>query len=148
MFFGEYKHSLDDKGRLTLPAKFREDLARGLTIVRGEEYCLLAYPEESWIRRRDEELERYRGTRANRDIARAILGGADDSLRLDKSGRVLIKDYLRDYARLELEKEVMIVGLGDVIELWNEEGWIEARQRGLDRIANRDEADPVLLLRD
>lgn len=145
MLFGEFKHSLDDKGRLTLPAKFRDDLARGLTITRGEEYCLLVYPEDSWIRRRDEELQRHRGTRANRDIARAVLGGADDGLHMDKTGRVVVRDHLREYAGLELEKEVVIVGLGDVIELWNESGWNEARQRGLDRIANRDETDPAQL---
>lgn len=148
MLFGEFKHSLDDKGRLTMPAKFRDDLARGLSIVRGEEYCLLAYPEESWAHRRDEELARNRGTRANRDIARAILGGADTDLRLDKAGRVLIRENLREYAGLDLESDVVIVGLGNVIELWNEPDWIEARQRGLDRIANRDEADPVVVQSD
>jgi len=144
VLFGEFKHSLDDKGRLTMPSRFRDDLARGLTIVRGEEYCLLVYPEESWVRRRDEELKRHRGTRANRDIVRVVLGGADADLHLDKSGRVLIRDHLREYAGLELENEVVIVGLGDVIELWNDSNWNEARQRGLDRIANRDEADPAL----
>lgn len=145
MFFGEYKHSLDDKGRLTMPSKFRDDLAQGLTVVRGEEECLLVYPTESWIRRRDEEMARYRGTIANREMARAVLGGADDNLRLDKSGRLLIRDFLREHAGLDLESEVVIVGIGDLIELWNEPTWVVVRQRGLDRLKNRDEAEPALV---
>lgn len=120
MFLGEYQHSVDEKGRLVLPSKFRDHLADGLVITKGQERCLYVFPEDRWA----EEVEKVnrlpRTNRRNRNYARSFFGGAADQT-LDGQGRVQIPPALRAYAALE--REVTVVGVADRIEVWDASVW-------------------------
>lgn len=120
MFFGTYTPRLDDKGRLFLPAKFRERLAEGLVLTKGQERCVYV-----WTMQRFEEFtERVRDTpftnKATRDFLRVLFSGAADEVP-DKQGRVTVPPTLRDYARLE--RECVAVGAMDRVEIWDAERW-------------------------
>ncbi len=99
MFIGEYEHTIDEKGRLSVPAKFRKDLARGAVITRGLDHCLFLYPRSEWdtIAQRLASLPISR--KKSRAFARLMLAGAWSTLP-DTQGRVMIPDYLRKYAAL------------------------------------------------
>lgn len=120
MFIGEYSHNLDEKGRLSIPAKFRRDLSGGVVVTRGLDHCLWLYPAVGW-----EEMARKLSqlpiSQANsRAFARLMLAGAWDA-ELDSQGRVMIPEYLRRFAGFE--KKVVVAGLYNRLELWNETAW-------------------------
>src|SRR5215208_580947 len=114
-FLGEFEHSLDDKGRLAIPARFRPALEDGLFITRGLDPCLVIWDPESWraISERVRGLNLWQGDA--RRMQRLFFSGAAPA-QPDKLGRVVIPQYLRTYARLQ--SEVVVVGLGDRIEVW------------------------------
>ncbi len=120
MFLGEYQHSLDDKGRVVLPAKFRDSLADGCVITKGQERCLYVFPMDRW----ESEVERVRRlprtNRRNRNYSRTFFAGASDQS-LDKQGRIMIPPALREYGGLE--KEATVVGVADRIEIWATPQW-------------------------
>lgn len=120
MFLGEYEHTLDPKGRVVLPAKFRERLADGCIITKGQERCLFVFPLDRW----EEEVERVnrlpRTDLRARKLARSFFAGADQQSP-DKQGRVQIPQNLRSYAGLE--KDLTVVGVADRIEIWDSESW-------------------------
>ncbi len=120
MFLGEYQHSLDDKGRVVMPSKFRDALKPGCVITKGQERCLFVFPQDRW----DAEVERVmalpRTNRRNRNFARSFFAGASDQT-LDKQGRIGVPPSLRDYAGLD--KDVTVVGVADRIELWDATQW-------------------------
>jgi len=116
MFLGEYAHTLDAKGRVTIPARFREDLEGGFVLTRGEDPCLVAYPVDRFQARAEGLAQVSKANKNVRTYARAIFGSAQ-LVTLDGMGRVLIPPFLRDYA--SLDGEVAIVGVNDVFELWN-----------------------------
>ena len=120
MFLGEYQHTLDPKGRVVLPAKFRERLADGCIITKGQERCLFVFALDRW----EEEVERVnrlpRTDRRARKLARSFFAGADQQAP-DKQGRVQIPQNLRSYAGLE--KDLTVVGVADRIEIWDSETW-------------------------
>ena len=137
MFLGEHQHSVDEKGRLVMPAKFRHRLADGIVVTKGKEGCLFAYPMDRW----GEELDRMKSlpdTKENRNVARAFLGGASDQ-KLDKQGRVQLPQALRSFARLD--KEVIVVGVGDLVEIWDIDAWARLSQQADYLYAEIDE-DP------
>ena len=122
MFFGEYNHTIDAKGRLIIPSKFREDLGENFMITKGMDGCLFIYPENEW-KTFEEKLRTLPLTNKKaRDFKRFFLGSAVDG-DLDKQGRVLISSALRAYAGLE--KEVVLAGVLDRIEIWNKTAWDE-----------------------
>ena len=126
MFLGEFVHTIDNKGRLTIPAKFRTDLAAGLIVTRGIDRCLVIYPTEEW-RQLAEQVSALPVTdRRARTLRRLVFANASDVIP-DKHGRVLIPPRLREYA--DLNGEVIITGLNTYIEVWNLDSWGEERER-------------------
>ena len=117
MFMGEYHHTIDEKGRLTIPSKVREDLGVSFVLTRGLDGCLFIYPKKEW----EAVIEKYRelpNTKEARNFMRFFLSGAS-FVELDKQGRVNISDPLKEYANLE--KECIIIGVNDRLEIWSEE---------------------------
>lgn len=126
MFIGEYKHTIDQKGRLAIPAKFRLLLAEGAVVTRGIDRCLFLYPKSSWLELA-ERLVKLPLNQANaRAFARLMLAGAMD-VGLDQQGRILVPDYLRTYAGLS--KRVVVAGLYNRLEIWEESAWNAYRER-------------------
>jgi MraZ protein len=120
MFLGEFLHTLDDKGRLTIPAKFRDDLAGGLVITRGIDRCLSVFPRQVWDDLAERIAQLPLTQRNARNFGRLMFSGAADFIP-DRQGRVLIPQGLREYAGFD--SEAVIIGLYDRLEIWNPEHW-------------------------
>ena len=126
MFIGEYNHTLDDKGRVAVPAKFREALKAGAVVTRGLDNCLVLYTKDVWTGVA-EKLAALPMTKPDaRAFARMMLAGAMD-VELDKQGRVVLPGYLRDFA--SVKNSVIVAGLYNRIELWDEKSWNEYSQK-------------------
>ena len=126
MFIGEYNHNLDDKSRLAIPKKFRNDLLNGAVITRGLDNCLFVYTKIEW-EKLAEKLATLPFSQANsRAFARLMLAGAMDVV-LDKQGRVVLPDYLRSFSGIK--KNVIIAGLYNRLEIWDEQSWIEYKKQ-------------------
>ncbi|MEI6498363.1 MAG: division/cell wall cluster transcriptional repressor MraZ [bacterium] len=120
MFLGEYSHTIDDKNRLSIPAKFRDELAKGLILTRGLDGCLWLYTETEW-QKIAEGVSKLPITQKNaRSFGRFILSGAMD-LKLDKVGRVNVPKYLADYAGIK--NKVVVTGMHTRLEIWAEDKW-------------------------
>jgi len=120
MFIGEYQHTIDEKGRLAIPAKFRNELAKGAVVTRGLDNCLFLYPQKDW-EELAQKLAKLPISQANtRAFARLMLAGAMDC-EIDKQGRIILPDYLRKYGMLK--KKVVIAGLYNRLEIWDVEAW-------------------------
>lgn len=131
MFIGEYHHAIDDKGRLAVPVKFREEIGRIVVVTRGLDSCLFVYTQTEWTQLA-ERLSKLPVAKANtRAFARLMLAGAME-LEVDKQGRVILPDYLRKYAGLK--KKVVIAGLLNRLELWDHLAW-QKYQAGTERNA-------------
>lgn len=120
MFMGEYKHTIDEKGRLIVPAKFRELLGESFVVTKGLDNCLFIYPQEEWQAFEDKLKNLPIANKSARKFTRFFLAGANNCM-LDKQGRVLIPNNLRVFA--ELEKEVVLIGVSNRIEIWSKELW-------------------------
>jgi MraZ protein len=126
MFIGEYSHTIDTKKRLAVPSKFRRELGKKAIITRGLDSCLVIYPTKEW-----QVLAKKLGTLPNsqieaRGFARIMLAGAMD-VSLDNLGRILIPDYLKKYA--SLKKNVVVTGLFNRLEIWDERKWQEYKEK-------------------
>lgn len=120
MFMGEYHHTIDEKGRMIIPAKFREELGDNFIITRGIENCLFVYSSKSWENITN-KLESLPFTKKDaRQFVRFFLSGATIA-EFDKQGRVNITSPLISYAHLE--KDCVIIGTGDRLEIWSQEDW-------------------------
>lgn len=126
MFIGEFRHTLDEKGRLAIPVKFRADLAAGAVITRGLDRSLFLYPKTEWDKLASKLAGLPMGQADTRAFARLMLAGAMD-VEIDKSGRVTIPEYLRKYAGVS--KDVVVTGLYDRLEIWDEASWQEYSSR-------------------
>ena len=120
MFFGTYTPKLDEKGRLFLPAKFRDQLAGGLMVTRGQEHCLYVWPQSEIERVTERLREAPVSNKATRDYIRMFSSGASDDAP-DKQGRITIPPKLRDWAGLN--KEVVVIGAMNRLEIWDEGRW-------------------------
>jgi MraZ protein len=125
MFLGEYTHTIDDKGRLTIPAKFRGDLAAGLVVTRGFDRNLMVYPLDEWQKLAQEIMGKPLADSRVRDFRRRVFSSAMD-LEPDRQGRILLPPYLREFAGIE--SEVVIVGMFNYIEIWTSETWTAVRE--------------------
>jgi len=119
MFMGEYHHTIDDKGRLTIPAKIRYELGSNFVVTRGLDNCLFIYPNNEWAKVIDKYKE-LPNTKDARKFMRFFLSGATLS-DFDKQGRVNISMPLIDYAALE--KDCVIIGVNDHLEVWSKTNW-------------------------
>jgi len=125
MFFGTYTPKIDDKGRLFLPAKFREDLADGLVVTRGQERCLTVWSMSDFSRLTDRLREAPVTNKGTRDYVRMLFAAASQEVP-DKQGRISIPSVLREYAALQ--KDVMVIGAMNRIEIWDPASWAEYSQ--------------------
>jgi MraZ protein len=125
MFLGEFIHTIDGGGRLTIPARFRADLEEGLVLTRGLDRCLAIYPMGEWEQLAEQVSDLPITDRRARNFRRLVFANASDAA-LDKAGRVLIPPRLREYAGLD--SEIVITGLNTYIELWNPDAWGEERE--------------------
>jgi len=120
MFIGEYNHNLDDKGRVAVPAKFRALLKGGAVVTRGLDNCLFLYTKKEW-QELAMKLAKLPISQANtRAFARLMLAGAMD-VDFDNQGRIMLPEYLRKFAGLK--KNLIIAGLYDRLEIWDEVAW-------------------------
>ncbi|HHX74103.1 MAG TPA: division/cell wall cluster transcriptional repressor MraZ [Firmicutes bacterium] len=120
MFMGEYQHVLDAKGRIIMPAKFREELGERFVITRGLDNCLFVYPLSEWTQL-EQKLKALPFTRSDaRAFMRFFFSGATEC-ELDKQGRVLIPNNLREHAKLL--KDVVVIGVSGRVEIWSQEVW-------------------------
>jgi len=126
VFIGEYSHNLDEKGRIAVPKKFRPDLSKGAVVTRGFDSCLFLFTNEEWTKLA-EKLANFSFAQANsRAFSRLMLAGAMD-VSLDKQGRIMLPEYLRNFAGLK--KNVVLAGLYNRLELWNQEKWEEYKNK-------------------
>jgi MraZ protein len=124
MFLGEFVHSIDEKGRLTVPAKFRAALAAGVVVTRGLDRCLFVFPAAQWERRSEIIAKMPLTQRDARAFSRFVFSGAADVVP-DRQGRVLLPAYLREYAGID--GDAIIIGLHDRLEIWNPDRWRDMR---------------------
>lgn len=124
MFIGEYSHSIDEKGRLSIPVKFRGRLSEGVVVTRGLDGCLFLYAHAEWEQIAQRLAALPISQKKSRAFTRLMLAGAWDA-ELDSQGRVMLPEYLRTYAKLA--KHATIAGLYNRIEIWDEDAWHEYR---------------------
>lgn len=122
MFKGEYNHTIDTKGRVIIPAKFRDKLGEAFVITKGLDGCLYGYANEDWQVFEDKLSSLSITNKDSRQFTRFFLAGAADC-EVDKQGRILIPSVLREFAGLE--KDVVLVGVSRRIEIWSKEKWSE-----------------------
>ena len=119
MFMGEYNYTIDDKGRITIPSKLRDGLGHDFIITRGLDKCLFVYPAYEW----ENVIKKYKelpNTKDARNYMRFLLSGATEN-EFDKQGRINVALPLRKYANLN--KECVIIGVGERLEIWDKETW-------------------------
>ena len=120
MFIGEYQHTIDEKGRMMIPTKFRGDLSKGAVVTRGLDHCLVLYPIAVWNELAQKLSNLPISQSKSRAFARLMLAGAMD-VSVDKQGRIMLPEYLREYA--STKKQVVVAGLFDRLEIWDEKSW-------------------------
>lgn len=120
MFIGEYKYNLDDKNRLAIPSKFRKFFTEGAVITKGLDNCLFIYTAKEWQKLVDKLANLPISQAKSRAFSRLMLAGAMD-VALDKQGRIILPDYLKQFAALN--KQVVLAGLYNRLELWDEKTW-------------------------
>ena len=125
MIIGEYKHTLDDKNRISLPVKFRQEMGRKIVLTPGLDNCLFAFAAKEW-QKISEKLSSSSMLQAdNRSFNRFMFGGAVEA-EVDTIGRILIPDFLKD--RADLKNRVVLIGVQNRVEIWNEKAWDEYKQ--------------------
>lgn len=120
MLIGEYQHTIDEKKRLAIPVKLRKELGRGAVLTRGFDNCLALYPLKEWEKLADKLSKLPTGQIEARGLARVILSGAAE-VEFDSLGRILVPDYLKQYAAIE--KNVVIAGVSNHLEIWGQKQW-------------------------
>ncbi len=126
MFIGEFQHSIDEKGRIAIPAKFRTKISVGAIITRGLDRCLFIFTNRDWETLAQKLITLPLAQANSRAFVRLMLSGASD-VRLDSQGRILVPDYLRKYAGLE--KSARVIGVYNRMEVWNDQAWEKYRDR-------------------
>jgi MraZ protein len=120
MFLGEYQHTLDAKGRVSLPRKFRDGTGSSLVVSKGLEHCLYVYPADGYRQFLDNLMSASDFDRNSRAVRRFFTAGATE-VEIDSAGRVILSPVLREFA--SLGKDVVVAGVGDHIEIWDAQKW-------------------------
>ncbi len=126
MFIGEFRHSIDPKGRIAIPAKFRGSISGGAIVTRGIDHCLFVFTLADWEKLAQKLVNLPLAQANSRAFVRLMLSGAAD-VEVDSQGRVLIPDYLRKYAGLD--KDAVVCGVYNRMEIWNASAWEEYRTK-------------------
>lgn len=126
MLIGEYIHTIDTKKRLSLPSKFRKELGKKVVITRGLDNCLFVYSINEWKKISEKLAELSIGQSDTRGFNRFILSGAVEAV-IDSLGRILVPDFLRDFA--SLKDKVVFAGVQTRVEIWNEKEWNEYKKK-------------------
>lgn len=137
MFIGEYQHIIDTKKRIAVPSRFREFFNGRAVVTRGLDNCLFLYTLEEWNKLAEKLNQLPVGQSSTRSFVRLMLAGASE-VEMDKQGRVLVPDYLKSYAGLE--KNVVIAGLYNRLEIWDESKWNSYKsgaEKNTDEIAEK-----------
>ena len=125
MLIGEYTHIIDDKNRLSLPAKFRAEMGRKIVVTPGLDQCLFVFTVKEWGKIQEKLSSSSLLQADNRSFNRFMFAGAVEA-EVDSIGRVLIPDFLRD--RANLKNKVVVIGVSNRLEIWNEKTWIEYKK--------------------
>ncbi|MBQ3407772.1 MAG: division/cell wall cluster transcriptional repressor MraZ [Clostridia bacterium] len=141
MLIGEYEHSLDDKGRVTMPAKLRNDIGERFIITKGLDGCLFVFSQAEWSNFEAKLKELPLTNKSARDFVRFFLSGATEC-EIDKQGRFLIGTNLREYT--DIKKEVVIIGVGTRLEIWDKNKWKDYNDN--DNISADDIAENMTML--
>lgn len=120
MLIGEHTHTLDSKKRLSLPSKFRKELGKKVILTRGLDTCVFVYSQKEWKNFSEKLRDLSMGQSDTRAFNRFILGGAVEA-EIDSAGRILIPDFLKDFAHLQTK--VVVAGISNRVELWDEKTW-------------------------
>ena len=139
-FMGTYTPRLDDKGRLILPAKFRERLAEGLVVTLGQEKCLDVFPVDVFMEEANRARSKGMTSRSGRDQSRTLFSGAEET-QLDTQGRMAIPAPLRAYAALT--RDVVVIGAMDRVEIWEPSRWRDYNTAAQENFADLDEDGPA-----
>jgi MraZ protein len=142
VFLGTHTPRLDDKGRLFLPAKFRDELAGGVVITRGQERCLYVFTRAAFAAKAEELQHQSLGSKAARDYGRMFFSSASDEIP-DKTGRVTLPQPLRQYAGLT--KDCVVIGANTRLEIWDAAAWAAYEAEQEQAFADQDEGAPVLM---
>lgn len=137
MLIGEYLHTIDQKNRFSIPARFRKELGKRIVVTRGLDQCLFLYGVEEWNRLAEKLAQLPWGKAETRSFVRMMIAGAMD-VDIDALGRILLPDYLKKYGKIE--EEAMIVGLYNRVEIWCPELWrsyAEGAERQVGMIAEK-----------
>jgi MraZ protein len=126
MLLGEYKHAIDPKKRIALPAKFRKHLGKNIVITRGLDHCLFVYALAEWQGVAEKLSRLPMGQADTRSFGRFMLAGAIE-VQIDSMGRMLIPDFLKDFANLK--NHVVVAGVHSRVEIWNEDAWEEYKKK-------------------
>jgi len=130
MFIGQFEHAIDQKGRIAVPFKFRRSIASGAVITKGLDGCLFLFTREKW-QKMAQSIGQLPLTKSSaRLYARLILAGASD-VEFDKQGRIIMPQYLREYANIG--KNAIVVGVYDRVEIWNKSKW----KRAIEKVENK-----------
>ncbi len=127
MLIGEYTHNIDAKKRLSLPSKWRKELGKSLVVTRGLDNCLFVYPLKEWEKITEKIGQLPLGQADTRGFNRFFLSGAVE-VEVDSVGRILVPDFLKEFARLQ-EGKIVLAGIYNRIEIWGENQWIEYKRR-------------------
>lgn len=137
MFIGEYTHTIDEKGRLAMPSKFRGALGKGAIVTRGLDGCLFVFPKNEWQTLAGKLMALPLAQANSRAFVRLMLSGAVEA-EFDSQGRVLVPEYLRHYAGMK--KKAVVTGLYNRVEVWDETRWNRYKEKteaASDEIAER-----------
>ncbi len=125
MFIGEYTHIVDEKKRFSLPAKFRKELGKRVVVTRGKDHCLFLYPTKTWSVI-SKEVAGMGHVESDPRFVRFTFAGASE-IEIDSIGRILVPEFLREFA--ELGNNIVITGVHDRVEIWNEKKWAAYRKK-------------------
>ncbi len=126
MLIGEYHHTLDPKKRLSLPSKFRKELGKTVIVTRGLDHCLFIFSASAWKKLAGKFAELSIGSSDTRGFNRFMLSGATEA-DVDSAGRILIPDYLKDFA--SLKTDVVVAGVNDRLEVWDTKRWASYKEQ-------------------
>lgn len=138
VFLGEFQHTMDSKGRVVIPSKFRDELQQGCVITKGQDNCLQILTKANWELESSKMASLPSTDKTSRQLRRALFSGAIDA-NIDTAGRVSIPENLRTYSGIDFNDEVTVTGSGPVVEVWSTKSWKKIQNEADHAFANINE---------